>query len=151
MRKTEKKGFTLVEIMVVVTIIGILAIIAVPIFIRTRINANEQMLRGDLRAFTSANESYQSTQNPPVYAPEIQNLIDLKYIDSVWGAGGRRHGYQFSYALGSSGATFSLQAQPAIQNITGINRYCVDQTGVPYVGGTGDGAGCTGGAPVSNQ
>ena len=151
MLKKEKKGFTLVEIMVVVTIVGILAVIAVPIFIRTRINANEQMLRGDLRSFSSANESYQTTQNPPVYAPDIQTLIDLKYIDSVWTSGGRRHGYQFTYVLGPSGATYSLVAVPAIQNITGINQYCIDHTGAPQIGGAGAGTGCVGGAPVVSQ
>lgn len=144
----RKKGFTLVEIMVVVTIIGILAIIAVPIFIRTRMNANEQMLRGDLRSFSSANESYQTTQNPPAYAADVATLISLKYIDTVWAAGGRRHGYQFSYVLGPSGATYALEAVPAIQNITGINRYCIDHTGIPQVGGSAAGTGCAGGTPI---
>jgi len=147
-RNQQKKGFTLVEIMVVVTIIGILAVIAVPIFIRTRINANEQMLRGDLRSFSSANESYQTTQNPSAYASDVQALVDKKYIDSVWTSGGRRHGYQFSYTLGPSGATYSLVATPAIQNITGINCYCIDHTGAPRVGGTGSETGCSGGTPV---
>lgn len=145
----QKKGFTLVEIMVVVTIVGILAVIAVPIFIRTRINANEQMLRGDLRSFSSANESYQTTQNPSAYAPDIQTLVDMKYIDSVWTSGGRRHGYQFSYTSGPSGATYSLVATPAIQNITGIHIYCIDHLGAPQVGGSGSGTGCEGGTPVS--
>jgi prepilin-type N-terminal cleavage/methylation domain-containing protein len=149
MQPKKEKGFTLVEIMVVVTIVGLLAVIAVPIFIRTRINANEQMLRGDLRSFTSANESYQTTQNPPGYAADIQALIDLKYLDSAWGAGGRRHGYLFTYAVGPEQATYSIVATPAIQNITGINRYCVDHTGAAQVSGNGTGTGCAGGTPVS--
>lgn len=149
MQPKKEKGFTLVEIMVVVMIIGLLAVIAVPIFIRTRINANEQMLRGDLRSFTTANESYQTTQNPPAYAADIQTLINLQYLDSAWGVGNRRHGYQFTYAVGPQQATYSIVAVPAIPNITGINTYCVDHIGALQLSGTGSGAGCAGGSPVS--
>ncbi len=151
MKKNNKKGFTLVEIMIVVIIIGLLAIIAVPIFIRTRINANEQLLRGDLRSFSSANESYQTTQNPSAYAADIATLISQSYLDNSWGTGGRKHGYQFTYAIGPEGATYSILATPAIQNITGINTYCTDQTGALLSGATATPSGCSGGTPVVSQ
>jgi len=147
-----KKGFTLVEIMVVVAIVGLLTAISVPIFIRTRMNANEQMVRGDLRSFSTANESYQTTQSPPAYGADIDILIEQNYLDSAWADGGRRHGYVFTYAVeGEDGGSYSILAEPAIENISGINDYCIDQRGVILVGAEGDDTGCTGGTPAASQ
>lgn len=146
-----RRGFTLVEIVIVILILGILVVLGMPNFLRVRLDANEGMVRGDLRAFSSANEAYRAFQNPPVYSPDITTLMNQNYIDVAWFNPGNRHGYNFSYAVGGTGATYSLEADPVTAGITGVNIYCVDQTGIivrAVAAGIGSGGGCVGGDPI---
>ena len=58
----RQRGFTLVEIMIAVTIIGLLAAMALPSFLRVRDKANRSRFISDLRTFSQAFETY-SVQN----------------------------------------------------------------------------------------
>ncbi|HNX69530.1 MAG TPA: type II secretion system protein [Candidatus Omnitrophota bacterium] len=145
------RGFTLVEIMIVVFILGLLVAMAMPNFLRLRLNANEQMIRGDLRSFSTANESYRAVQNPPVYAPDIATLIDEHYLDTTWTNPGNKHGYNFVYNPSGTSLSYSLEASILNPGVTGIHYYCVDATGVVVMGaaeGMGTSAGCVGGEPI---
>lgn len=58
MKKAQKKGFTLVEIMIVVVIIGLLAAMAIPAFQRVRQNARESAITNNLRQLAAGAEQY---------------------------------------------------------------------------------------------
>lgn len=58
MKKSNKKGFTLVELLVVVAIIGILAAIAIPQFAKYREQAYDSASQADLRTIKLENESF---------------------------------------------------------------------------------------------
>ena len=152
-RTAYRKGFTLIEMVIVVAILGVLVALGIPALIRARVNANEGMIRADLRAFSTANESYRAFQNPPIYTPDIGTLLGQNYIDATWVNPGNKHGYNFAYSPGAAGVTYALEADPLTAGTTGINFYCVDQTGTIVVGaaaGLGTANGCVGGTPIGS-
>jgi len=90
---------------------------------------------------SSAAESYRTTQNPPAYAASLNTLATSvpPYLDNTW-TGNQRQGYNFTYAVAGDLSTYSVSASPQIANISGINSYCIDQTGILRRYGAGGGA-----------
>ncbi len=154
--RLNRRGFTLVEIVIILAIVGLLAFIAVPNVLRLQINTNENDVKSALRNFSSAAEIFRAAQNPPTYPASIAVLTGSvpAYLDVSWT--GTKHGYHFSYAVPVAPSnTYSLLAVPLKAGRTAINIYCIDQSGVivgSINGGnapTADAAGCAGGAAIT--
>jgi len=143
MRKNSK-GFSLIELLIVVAIILIIAAIAIPNLLRSRIAANQASAVGSLRTLNTAEITYATTYNtgftltmsylqPDGNGGTTPNVTAAGLIDSVL-ASGSKSGYKFYYSLGATETTgrvdtYSFTAVP-VSNNTGTNYYFTDQSGV---------------------
>lgn len=137
-RKAAFQGFTLVEILIVVSIVAMIAAFAIPNLMRARHNANETAAASALRTLSTALEGYrgaQTVQQYPVALDQLSQANPPYVADSVTRSMGRS-GYRFAYTR-TSLATYTLEAIPLIPRTTGTRHFYVDETGVLRVSASG--------------
>jgi type IV pilus assembly protein PilA len=156
--KRSSRGFSLIELLMVVGIILIIAAISIPNLIRSRLAANEASGVGSLRSISSATLIYSSTYGngfPPSLgvaggpAGATQSTCDQALlIDAVLSGGGgsavnsQKSGYTFNYfaitpigikpaGCGNAGSnSFVINAIPVTKGMTGQRTFCTDESGV---------------------
>ena len=149
---TKQKGFSLVELLVVVAIILVIAALAIPNFMRAKMAANESSAVESIRNINTAEAQYNTTYGLG-FTGTLANLggsgstcstsgatstaaclIDEVLANNV--AQGGKSGYTFT--LGGGNASYTILGLPITAGQTGQRAFCSDQTDVIRynVGGT---------------
>ena len=122
----RNKGFSLLELLIVVAIILIIATIAIPSLLRSRQAANESAAVASVRTITTAEVTYLSSSGG--FYGDISQLISAGLLDTAFN--GTRGGYQ--YSISNSGMDYTIWAAPASTNNGRYAYYSVPDGVVRY-------------------
>ena len=147
----KQKGFSLIELLIVVAIILIIAAIAIPNLLRAKMAANEASAVGSLRTINTSCVEYSTTYGigypgtlPALGGTGTATSASAGLIDSVLAAG-VKSGYTFAYHAGTADSagsidTYTITATPVVAGTTGQRMFFTDQSGVIRADSSGSGA-----------
>lgn len=140
----RQKGFSLIELLVVLAIIMIIAAIAVPNLLASRMSANESSAVGSLRTYTTAMLAYSSQcvdigypNDLTALGPGAGDCTGMGIVDDILGGSitPSKNGYAFTYVVAAgptTNDTYTLNADPLTRGTTGRRSFYADQAGVIY-------------------
>jgi len=148
----NRNGFSLIELLLVVTVILIISAIAVPNFLRSRQRANEASAVASIRAINTAAVTYSLTYPNLGYPATLATLgganpctassTQACLVDDLI-AQGMKSGYSFVWTGDGAipSVTYTITGTPQVVGSSGQRMFCTDQTGV--IRSDPSGSGCT--------
>jgi len=145
-RPMHQRGFSLIELLIVVSLILIIASIAIPNLLRARIAANEAATAASIRTLNTLQVAYSSAYPELGFAPSLVNLGPPPdgcrspnanyacFIDATFASAGAtpRNGYIFLVTVSDSAPhlTYVIGAAAATFGKTGVRSFCSTDDGV---------------------
>ena len=133
--RNKQKGFSLIELLIVVAIILIIAAIAIPNLLRSKMAANEASAVGSLRTINTSSVAFSTTYGNyphvlgdlgPSTSPSstAADLIDSALVT------GSKSGYTFTYTASAPYQQYAITAGPTTVGVTGQRYFFTNQSGV---------------------
>jgi len=127
-----KKGFTLVEIIIVVGLVLVLASLAIPNLLRARLQANEANAQATLKSIASAEIAYHDSNFVYGTLSNLGNPANApSFLDTVFDCVTEpcnKSGYSFT-SVDNTVGSFAVVAQPTIPNTSGVRTFCITEDG----------------------